>query len=214
MKQVICSIETGIKELQKGNFLIVVDDKNRENEGDLIIAAEMITTEKVNFMEQKARGLICTPMTKTRCQELQLPMMTYSNTSEHETPFTISIDYKKRGCTTGISAYDRAQTILALTKHDTMPEDFGRPGHVFPLRAKANGVLERAGHTEAVVDLMKLAKLKPIGVLIEIKNEDGSMSRMPDLIKFADKYDFKIISIADLITYRNKYKDSLITQLE
>lgn len=196
------SVEEAIDEIKKGNFVIVVDDEDRENEGDLIIAAEAITPEKINFMETHARGLICAPLTSERCDELDLPMMVTNNTSMHATPFTVSIDLLKNGVTTGISAYDRAQTILALTKKETKPEDFGRPGHIFPLRAKDKGVLSRIGHTEAAVDLARLAGLYPAGVLIEIKKEDGEMARLPELKKMADEYNLKLISVADLIRYR------------
>lgn len=196
------TIEEAIIEIGKGNFVIVVDDEDRENEGDLIMAAEAITPEKVNFMERYARGLICTPLTTAKCEELDLPMMVTNNTSVHSTPFTVSIDLIGKGCTTGISAYDRAQTILALTSPDTRPEDFGRPGHIFPLRAKEKGVLSRVGHTEAAIDLVRLAGMAPVGVLIEIKNEDGEMSRLPELRKFADEHNLKLISIADLIAFR------------
>ena len=181
------TVEEAIDEIKKGNFVIVVDDEDRENEGDLIIAAEAITPEKINFMETHARGLICAPLTSERCDELDLPMMVTNNTSMHSTPFTVSIDLLKNGVTTGISAYDRAQTILALTKKETKPEDFGRPGHIFPLRAKDKGVLSRIGHTEAAVDLARLAGLYPAGVLIEIKKEDGEMARLPELRKMADE---------------------------
>lgn len=203
------TVEEAIDEIRKGNFVIVVDDEDRENEGDLIIAAEAITPEKVNFMETHARGLICAPLTPERCEELDLPMMVTHNTSTHSTPFTVSIDLLKNGVTTGISAYDRAQTILALTKPDTKPEDFGRPGHIFPLRAKEKGVLSRIGHTEASVDLARLAGMYPAGVLIEIKKEDGEMARLPELRQMADKFNLKLISVADLIRYRLE-RESLI----
>ena len=195
-------IEEAIDEIRKGNFVIVVDDEDRENEGDLIIAAECITPEKVNFLETYARGLICAPITKERAEELELPMMVTHNTSIHSTPFTVSIDLLTHGCTTGISAYDRAQTILALTRQETAPEDFGRPGHIFPLRAQTKGVLRRAGHTEATIDLARLAGLYPAGALAEIKKEDGSMARLPELMQMAKDFDMKIISVADLIKYR------------
>ncbi len=196
------TIDEAIEEIKKGNFVIVVDDEDRENEGDLIIAAESITPEKVNFMETYARGLICTPITKERAEELDLPMMVSNNTSIHATPFTVSIDLLTHGCTTGISAYDRAQTILALTREETKPEDFGRPGHIFPLRAMSRGVIRRAGHTEAAIDLARMAGLYPAGALAEIKNEDGSMSRLPELMRMAKEFDLKIISVAELIRYR------------
>ncbi|MFV0419515.1 MAG: bifunctional 3,4-dihydroxy-2-butanone-4-phosphate synthase/GTP cyclohydrolase II [Dysgonomonas sp.] len=203
------TVEEAIDEIRKGNFVIVVDDEDRENEGDLIIAAEAITPEKVNFMETHARGLICTPITAERCEQLDLPMMVTHNTSNHTTPFTVSIDLLKNGVTTGISAYDRAQTILALTKKDTKPEDFARPGHIFPLKANDKGVLSRIGHTEAAVDLARLAGLYPAGVLIEIKKEDGEMARLPELKQMADKHNLKLISVADLIKYRLS-RESLI----
>ncbi len=196
------TIEEAIEEIKKGNFVIVVDDEDRENEGDLIIAAECITPEKVNFLETYARGLICAPITKERADELELPMMVTNNTSVHATPFTVSIDLLTHGCTTGISAYDRAQTILALTRQETKPEDFGRPGHIFPLCAQNKGVIRRAGHTEATIDLARLAGLYPAGALAEIKNEDGSMARLPELMKMAEEYNMKIISVAALIKYR------------
>jgi len=196
------TIEEAIEEIKKGNFVIVVDDEDRENEGDLVIAAEHITPEKINFMETHARGLICVPLTIERCEELDLPMMVTNNTSIHSTPFTVSVDLLTHGCTTGISAYDRAQTILALTREGTRPEDLGRPGHIFPLRAQSKGVLRRSGHTEATIDLARLAGLYPAGVLAEIKKEDGSMARLPELMEMAKKFNLKIISVADLIKYR------------
>lgn len=195
------TIIEAIEELKSGHFIIVVDDEQRENEGDLIIAAEMITTEKVNFMETHARGLICAPLTGARCDELNLSLMVVENTSAHSTPFTVSVDLLKRGCTTGISAYDRARTLLALSDKDINPEDFARPGHIFPLRAHKDGVFGRPGHTEAVVDILRLAGLYPAGVLIEIKNEDGSMARLHELTVFAKRHHLKIISITDLISY-------------
>src|SRR5690554_2179956 len=207
------TIEEAIEEIRKGNFIIVVDDEDRENEGDLIIAAECITPEKVNFLETYARGLICAPVTKERAEELELPMMVTHNTSMHATPFTVSIDLLTHGCTTGISAYDRAQTILALTRTETAPEDFGRPGHIFPLRAQSRGVLRRAGHTEATIDFARLAGLYPAGALAEIKNEDGSMARLPELMEIARKFNLKIVSVADLIKYRLQ-KESLIERGE
>lgn len=203
------TIEEAIEEIKKGNFVVVVDDEDRENEGDLIIAAEAITPEKVNFMETHAKGLLCVPLTGERCDELDLPMMVTNNTSTHATPFTVSIDLLGHGCTTGISSYDRAQTILALTRSETRPEDFGRPGHVFPLRARDKGVLSRIGHTEAAIDLAKLAGLYPAGVLIEIKREDGEMARLPELMKFAQLHDMKIVSVADLVKFRLE-RESLI----
>ena len=207
------TIEEAIEEIKKGNFIIVVDDEDRENEGDLIIAAECITPEKVNFMETHARGLICTPITKERAEELELPMMVTHNTSIHSTPFTVSIDLLTHGCTTGISAYDRAQTILALAREETKPEDFGRPGHIFPLRALSKGVIRRAGHTEATIDLARLAGLYPAGALAEIKKEDGEMARMPELMKMAKEFNLKIVSVADLIKYRLR-TESLVNRGE
>jgi len=207
------TIEEAIEEIRKGNFIIVVDDEDRENEGDLIIAAECITPEKINFMETHARGLICAPITKERAEELELPMMVSQNTSIHSTPFTVSIDLLTHGCTTGISAYDRAQTILALTREETTPDEFGRPGHIFPLRAQSKGVLRRAGHTEAAIDFARLAGLYPAGALVEIKNPDGSMARLPELMRMAQEFGLKIVSVADLIKYRLK-TESLIERGE
>lgn len=212
-KIILNPIEEAIEEIRKGNFIIVVDDEDRENEGDLVIAAECITPEKINFMETHARGLICAPITRERAEELDLPMMVSHNTSVHSTPFTISIDLLTHGCTTGISAYDRAQTILALTRKETAPEDFGRPGHIFPLRAQTKGVLRRAGHTEATIDFARLAGLYPAGALAEIKREDGSMARLPELMEMARKFHLKIVSVADLIKYRLK-SESLIERGE
>ena len=195
------TIPEAVAAIKNGEFVIVVDDEDRENEGDLIIAAQCITPEKINFMETYARGLICAPITYERCEELDLPLMVTRNTSIHATPFTVSVDLLTHGCTTGISAYDRAQTILALAREDTKPEDLGRPGHVFPLRALSRGVLRRAGHTEATIDLARLAGLYPAGALAEIKNEDGSMARLPELMELAKKFNLKIISIKDLISF-------------
>lgn len=208
-KIILDSIEDAIEETRKGNFVIVVDDEDRENEGDLIIAAEKITPEKINFMETHARGLLCTPLTSERCDELDLPMMVTNNTSVHATPFTVSVDLLGHGCTTGISAHDRAKTILALATPNTQPEDLGRPGHVFPLRARDKGVLSRIGHTEAAVDLARLAGLKPVSVLIEIKKEDGEMARLPELIEFGKEHGILTISISDLVKYRLE-RESLI----
>ena len=207
------TIEEAIEEIRKGNFIIVVDDEDRENEGDFIIAAECITPEKINFMETHGRGLVCAPITYERAEELDLPLMVANNTAVHATPFTVSIDLLTHGCTTGISAYDRAQTILALTREETKPEDFGRPGHIFPLRARSRGVLRRAGHTEAAIDFARLAGLYPAGALVEIKKEDGSMARLPELIEMAKEFDLKIVSVADLIKYLLE-KESLIERGE
>ncbi|MGL5262135.1 MAG: bifunctional 3,4-dihydroxy-2-butanone-4-phosphate synthase/GTP cyclohydrolase II [Bacteroides sp.] len=195
------TIEEALADFKAGKFVIVVDDEDRENEGDFVIAAEKITPEKVNFMLRYGRGVLCTPMTEERCEELELEMQVSSNTSVYETPFTVTVD-KIEGCTTGVSMQDRAATILALADPATKPTDLARPGHVNPLRARSKGVLRRAGHTEATVDLCRLAGLNPVGALIEIINEDGTMARLPELMKIAKQFDMKIISIADLIKYR------------
>lgn len=198
------AIEEAIEDFREGRFLIVVDDEDRENEGDFIIAAEKITPEKVNFMLTKGRGVLCAPITEERCQELELDMQVSNNTSLLETPFTVTVDKLGGGCTTGVSMFDRAETILALANPDTKPSDLGRPGHVNPLRARSRGVLRRSGHTEAAVDLARLAGLYPAGALIEIINEDGTMARLPELMDVARQYDIKIICIKDLIAYRLK----------
>lgn len=198
------SIEEALEDFKAGKFLIVVDDEDRENEGDFIIAAEKITTEKVNFMLQYGRGVLCTPITDSRCKELDLDMQVLSNTSIHGTPFTVTIDLLGHGCTTGVSMHDRAATIKALADTNLKPEDLGRPGHVNPLRARDGGVLIRAGHTEATVDLARLAGLYPAGALIEIINPDGTMARLPQLMEVAKEHNIKIISIQDLIAYRVK----------
>src|SRR3989339_257352 len=202
-----------IDDIKNGKLIIVVDDEQRENEGDFVAAAELITPEMVNFMATHGRGLICVPLTEERCSELQLELMEGKNTSLHATPFTVSVDLIGHGCTTGISAYDRAKTIQALVDSNTKPEELGRPGHIFPLKAKSRGVIQRAGHTEAVVDLARLSGLAPVGVLVEIMNEDGSMARLPELIKIAQKFNLKIISIEELIAYRLR-TESLIEQGE
>lgn len=196
------TIEEAIEDFKNGKFLIVVDDEDRENEGDFVCAAQHITAEKVNFMARYGRGLICAPITEERCKELELELMVTTNTSLHETPFTVSVDLCGYGCTTGISALDRAKTIQALINPNTKPEELGKPGHIFPLRARKEGVLRRSGHTEAVVDLAKLAGLYPAGVLVEIMNEDGTMARLPELMEVAKKHGLKIISVKDLIAYR------------
>ncbi len=203
------SIEDALKDFKEGKFVIVVDDEDRENEGDLITAAEMITPEKVNFMLKNARGVLCTPLTMKRCEELDLPHQVSDNTSMLGTPFTITVD-KLEGCTTGVSAHDRAATIRALADPNSTPQTFGRPGHINPLYAQEHGVLRRSGHTEAAIDLCRLSGLYPAGALMEIMNEDGTMARMPDLQKVAKQHNLKIISIKDLISYRLK-KESLIT---
>lgn len=203
------TIESAIEDIRNGKIIVVVDDEDRENEGDFICAAEKTTPEMVNFMVREGRGLMCAPLTGERCEELELHMMVGNNTAEHQTAFTVSVDLLGHGCTTGISASDRAKTIQALVNKDTKPEELGRPGHIFPLRAADGGVLRRTGHTEAAIDLARLAGLQPVGVLIEILNEDGSMARLPELRKIADKFDLKLISIKDLIEYRLE-KESLI----
>ncbi|MBC3539893.1 bifunctional 3,4-dihydroxy-2-butanone-4-phosphate synthase/GTP cyclohydrolase II [Rufibacter sediminis] len=202
-------IEEAIEDIKAGKVVIVVDDDDRENEGDFICAAEKITPEIVNFMATHGRGLICAPLTEERCDELGLELMVGRNTALHATPFTVSVDLLGHGCTTGISASDRAKTILALADPKTDPASLGKPGHIFPLRARKEGVIRRAGHTEAAVDLAQLAGLAPAGVLVEIMNEDGTMARMPDLEKVAERFNLKLISIKDLITYRLQ-KESLI----
>ena len=196
------TIDEAIAEIKQGKVIIVVDDEDRENEGDFVVAAENITPEIVNFMARYGRGLICAPLTEERCKELELELMVGKNTSLHETPFTVSVDLNGYGCTTGISASDRAKTIKALVDPTTKAEELGRPGHIFPLKAKDKGVLRRAGHTEAVVDLARLAGLKPGGALVEIMNEDGTMARLPELFKIADQFQLVIVSIKDLIAYR------------
>ncbi|SMD32028.1 3,4-dihydroxy 2-butanone 4-phosphate synthase / GTP cyclohydrolase II [Reichenbachiella faecimaris] len=202
-------VSEAIEAIKKGEVIIVVDDEDRENEGDFICAAESITPEIVNFMATHGRGLICTPLVEERCDELGLELMVGKNTATHETPFTVSVDLIGYGCTTGISASDRSKTIKALVNPDTKPEELGKPGHIFPLKAKKGGVLRRAGHTEAAIDLARLAGMEPAGVLVEILNEDGTMARLPQLRKVADKFKLKLISIKDLIAYRME-KESLI----
>ena len=203
------TIEEALEDIKEGKIIIVVDDEDRENEGDFVVAGEKITAEKVNFMAKYGRGLICAPLPEDRCEELDLELMVGKNTALHATPFTVSVDLNGYGCTTGISASDRAKTIKALVDPETQPEELGRPGHIFPLKARQRGVLRRTGHTEAVVDLTRLAGLKPGGALVEIMNDDGTMARLPELMKIADKFDLKIISIEDLISYRLKH-ESLI----
>ncbi len=200
------TIEEAIDDLRNGKILIVVDDEDRENEGDFVCAAELVTTEMVNFMAKHGRGLICAPLSESRCSELELNLMVGNNTALHQTAFTVSVDLLGQGCTTGISAYDRAKTLRALVDPDTKPENLARPGHIFPLMAREKGVLRRAGHTEAVVDLTRMAGLKPGGVLVEIMNDDGSMARLPELLEIAKKFNLKIISIQDLIAYRLQFE--------
>ena len=206
------SIESAIEDIKAGKLVIVVDDDDREDEGDFITAARNITPEVINFMTKHGRGLICVPLLDERCNELGLELMVNNNTALHETAFTVSVDLLGHGCTTGISAHDRAKTVKALIDPATKPDDLGRPGHIFPLRAKKGGVLRRAGHTEAAIDLARLAGFEPAGVLVEIMNDDGSMARLPQLKKVAEKFDFKLISIKDLIEYRVK-RDSLIEEI-
>ena len=198
------SIEEAIEDFKAGKFVIVVDDEDRENEGDFITAAELITPEKVNFMMRYGRGVLCTPISEERAAQLELNMQVHENTSLHETPFTVTVDLIGHGCTTGVSMYDRAMTIKALADPNTKPTDLARPGHVNPLRARNRGVLRRAGHTEAAIDLARLAGLQPVGALIEIINEDGTMARLPQLVEIAKQWNMKIISIEDLIAYRLK----------
>jgi 3,4-dihydroxy 2-butanone 4-phosphate synthase/GTP cyclohydrolase II len=205
----IDTIEEAIEEIRNGKMIIVVDDEDRENEGDFICAAECITPEIINFMSKEGRGLICAPLVESRCEELKLELMVVSNTATFETPFTVSVDLIGHGCTTGISAHDRFKTIKALCDPETKPEELGKPGHIFPLRAKKEGVLRRSGHTEAAIDLARLAGFRPAGVLVEIMNEDGTMARLPDLRKVADKWNLKLITIKDLIAYRMKSESQI-----
>lgn len=209
MAKMLNTIEEALEDFRAGKLLIVVDDEDRENEGDFVCAAEKITPEMVNFMVHNGRGVLCAPLTADRCKELEVDMMVGDNTSLLGTPFTVSVDLLGNGCTTGVSAEDRAKTIRALVDPATKPQDLGRPGHIFPLRAQNKGVLRRPGHTEAVIDLSRLAGMQPGGALIEIMNEDGTMARMPQLLEIAKKYGLKIISIADLIAYRLK-QESII----
>jgi len=208
---ILNTIPEAIEDIKAGKVVIVVDDENRENEGDFIAASETITPEIVNFMATHGRGLICAPITRQRCDQLNLDLMVPQNTAAYETPFTISVDLLGQGCTTGISAKDRAMTIRALADKNTKPSDLGRPGHIFPLRAREGGVLQRAGHTEAAIDLARMAGLEPAGTLVEIMNEDGSMARLPELVQIARRFDLKIISIEALIAYRIS-TESLISQ--
>jgi len=208
-KDKLDTIEEAIGAVKRGELIIVVDDEDRENEGDFLCAAECITAEKINFMAKEGRGLICAPITEDRCEELGLELMVGKNTAAFETPFTVSVDLIGQGTTTGISASDRAKTVLALSNPNTSPEILGKPGHIFPLKAKNSGVLRRAGHTEAAIDFARLAGFSPAGVIVEIMKENGDMARLPDLFKIADKFNLKIVSIADLIEYRLQ-NDSLI----
>ncbi len=210
---ILHTIPEAIEAIRQGEMIIVVDDEDRENEGDFIAAAEKVTPEMVNFMTTYGRGLVCAPISEEICEQLELDLMVGKNTSSHETPFTVSVDLLGYGCTTGISASDRAKTLNALANPNTRPDELGRPGHIFPLKAKSRGVLRRAGHTEASVDLARLAGLTPAGVLIEIMNEDGTMARLPELMVLAQRFNLEIISIKDLITYRLQ-SESLIERGE
>jgi len=207
-------VEDAIAAIRDGKVIIVVDDEDRENEGDFIVAARHATPEVVNFMATHGRGLICAPLVESRCNELGLDLMVSDNTALHETPFTVSIDLIGKGCTTGISASDRSKTIISLVEADTKPSDLGRPGHIFPLRAKEGGVLRRTGHTEATIDLARMAGLEPAGALVEIMNEDGTMARLPELMEIAKRFDLKIISIEDLVAYRIKHESLIEREVE
>ena len=207
------TIKEAIQDIKNGKIIIVVDDENRENEGDFLAAAEMVTPNMINFMATHGRGLICAPLTELRCKELELGMMVSNNTDPMETAFTVSVDLRGKGVTTGISASDRSATVKALIDNDTKSFDLARPGHIFPLKAKEGGVLRRTGHTEAAIDFARLANLKPAGLIVEIMNEDGSMARLPQLIDVAKKFDIKIVSIEDLVAYRMEH-DSLIEKKE
>jgi 3,4-dihydroxy 2-butanone 4-phosphate synthase/GTP cyclohydrolase II len=208
------TIEEALQDIRDGKVIIVVDDEDRENEGDFVTAARNATPEVINFMATHGRGLICAPLTEERAHELKLDMMVPANTSLHETPFTVSIDLLEFGCTTGISASDRSKTVKALINSSIKPSDFGRPGHIFPLKSKPGGVLRRTGHTEATVDISVLAGFEPCGVLVEILNEDGTMARLPELMKIAEKFNLKIISIEDLIAYRLEKESDVKKQVE
>ncbi len=206
------TIEEAIEEIKNGKMVIVVDDENRENEGDFVTAARNVTPEIINFMSREGRGLICTPLIESRCELLNLDLMVRDNTTLHETPFTVSVDLLGKGCTTGISAQDRAKTVQALIDPNTKAEELGKPGHIFPLKAKNEGVLRRAGHTEAAIDLARLAGFEPAGCIVEILNEDGTMARLPQLIEVAKKFNMKLITIQDLISYRLK-NESLVKRV-
>ncbi len=206
------TIEDAVDDIKNGKIIIVVDDEDRENEGDFIAAARFCTPEIINFMSKHGRGLICAPLIENRCEELGLDLMVTDNTTSHETPFTVSIDLLGHGCTTGISAQDRSKTVLALIDPNSKPSDFGRPGHIFPLKAKKGGVLRRTGHTEATIDLARMAGLEPAGVCVEIMNDDGTMARLPHLIEIAKKFNLKLITIKDLVQYRLQ-NESLIERL-
>lgn len=211
---VLNSIEEAIEDIRNGKMVIVVDDEDRENEGDFLTAAENVTTEMINFMSKEGRGLICVPLIEERCDELGLELMVGKNTAQYETPFTVSVDLIGHGTSTGISAYDRAMTVQALVNPKTDPKELGKPGHIFPLKAKTHGVLRRAGHTEAAIDLARLAGFQPAGCIVEIMNEDGTMARLPDLVHVAKKFDMKIVSIADLIEYRLQNESLIERQID
>ena len=208
------TIEEAIADIQAGKVVIVVDDEDRENEGDFLTAARNATPEVINFMATHGRGLICAPLLEDRCDELGLELMVANNSATYETPFTVSVDLIGHGCTTGISASDRSKTVLALINPETKPEELGKPGHIFPLRARKEGVLRRAGHTEAATDLARLAGFEPAGLIVEILNEDGTMARLPELLIIAEKFNLKIISIADLIAYRMKHESSITREVK
>ena len=208
------TIEEAIEAIKNGEIIIVVDDEDRENEGDFLIAAEKVNPQVINFMATHGRGLICAPLVEERCDELGLNLMVDQNTAAYETPFTVSIDLIGYGTSTGISASDRSKTVLALVKPETRPEELGKPGHIFPLRAKKGGVLRRAGHTEAAIDFARLAGMQPAGVIVEIMNEDGTMARLPDLIKIAKIHDLKLVTIKDLIAYRIKHETLVTREIE
>jgi len=210
----IDTIEAALEDIKQGKLVIVIDDEDRENEGDLITAARNATPEVINFMTKYGRGLVCAPILQERCTQLELPMMVEHNTASHKTPFTVSVDLLGHGCTTGISASDRSKTIMAIINPNTKPQDLGRPGHIFPLRAKSGGVLRRTGHTEATIDLARLAGFEPAGVLVEIMNEDGTMARLPELRIFADEHKLKLITIKDLVSYRLKTETLIKKEVE
>ncbi|MEY4792460.1 MAG: hypothetical protein RIT34_1267 [Bacteroidota bacterium] len=214
MTQQLNTIEEAIYEIQQGRVVIVVDDEDRENEGDFLTAARNASPELINFMATHGRGLICAPISEDRCDQLGLELMVRNNSAAYETPFTISVDLIGHGCTTGISASDRAKTILAMIDPAIRPEELGKPGHIFPLRAKKGGVLRRAGHTEAAIDLSRLAGYEEAGIIVEILNEDGTMARLPQLLEIAKKFDLKIVSIADLIKYRIAHESLVVEQVE
>ncbi len=214
MKERLNDIEEALEDIRQGKVVIVVDDEDRENEGDFVTAAQNVTPETINFMAKHGRGLICAPLVEHRCEELGLELMVSDNTALHETPFTVSVDLNGYGCTTGISASDRARTVQALIHSETRPEDLGKPGHIFPLKAREGGVLRRTGHTEATIDLARLAGFDPGGVLVEIMNDDGSMARLPELLQIADRFDLKIVSIEDLVSYRMAHESLIKREVE